>query len=243
MWRWGGGVVLLALALWNERATRTPLAEAGRETAQGVRFAELSARNAEVIRAMGMLPALAQRWRRHQQLGLGLQGLASDKAANVSAVAKATRMFLQVAILGVGAWLVILEQTTAGVMIAASIVMGRGLAPIESAIGSWRQLLASREAYARLARDIGQLADAPPAMPLPRPRGRLVFDAAAGGPPEARRGHGARGQHDPGARHLPGRHRAQRGRQVVAAAPGAGHLAPDGRHGDPGRRPGGRMAA
>lgn len=182
-----GGLVLFALGLWNERATRRPLAEAGRETAASQQFAELSARNAEVVRAMGMLAPLAGLWRRRHDFGLGLQGLASDEAANVAAVAKALRLFLQVAILGVGAWLVIRQESTAGVMIAASIIMSRGLAPLESAIGSWRQFLAAREAHRRLQQEVGSIADEPKAMPLPAPSGRLVFDAVSGGPPDARR--------------------------------------------------------
>ena len=182
-----GGLLLLALGLWNERATRVLLAEAGREMAAGGQFAELSGRNAEVIRAMGMLPALARIWRKRHDFGLGLQGLASDKAANVAAVAKALRMFLQVAILGVGAWLVILQQSTAGAMIAASIIMGRGLAPLESAIGSWRQFLASRESFKRLLEDVGDVADEPENMLLPKPAGRLVFENVSGSPPDARR--------------------------------------------------------
>ncbi len=182
-----GGLLLLALGVWNERSTRDALAEAGKEIAAGGQFAELSGRNAEVIRAMGMLPALTRIWRRRHDFGLGLQGLASDKAANVAAVAKALRLFLQVAILGVGAWLVILQQSTAGVMIAASIVMGRGLAPLEAAIGSWRQVLASREAYRRLLQDVGAVADEPEAMALPKPVGRLVFEDVSGSPPEGRR--------------------------------------------------------
>lgn len=182
-----GGLVLFALGLWNERATRAPLAEAGREASASHQFAELSGRNAEVVRAMGMLAPLTRLWRKRHDFGLGLQGLASDKAANVAAVAKAVRLFLQVAILGVGAWLVIRQESTAGVMIAASIIMGRGLAPLESAIGSWRQFLSSREAYRRLHKEVGTVADEPKSMPLPPPSGRLVFEDVAGGPPDARR--------------------------------------------------------
>jgi PrtD family type I secretion system ABC transporter len=182
-----GGLILFALGLWNERSTRAPLAEAGREMAASHQFAEISGRNAEVVRAMGMLAPLTRLWRKRHDFGLGLQGLASDKAANVAAVAKATRLFLQVAILGMGAWLVIRQESTAGVMIAASIIMSRGLGPLESAIGSWRQFLSSRQAYRRLQQEVGTIADEPKAMPLPPPKGRLVFEGVSGGPPEARR--------------------------------------------------------
>ncbi len=182
-----GGVILFVLGVWNERSTRGPLAEAGKEMAAGARFTETSARNAEVIRAMGMLPGLTKVWRLQHDFGLGLQGVASDKAANVAAIAKALRLFLQVAILGVGAVLVINQQTTAGVMIAASIVMGRGLAPLEAAIGGWRSFLTARESYRRLAADIGKQIDPVEHMPLPAPAGALSFETVAAGPPEARK--------------------------------------------------------
>jgi PrtD family type I secretion system ABC transporter len=182
-----GGVFLFVLGVWNERATRGPLAEAGKEMAAGARFAETSARNAEVIRAMGMLAGLARVWRQRHDFGIGLQGVASDKAANVAAVAKALRLFLQIAILGVGALLVIQQQTTAGVMIAASIIMGRGLAPLESAIGGWRGFLAARESYARLSKELGAEGDVPEQMPLPVPLGALSFETVSAGPPDARK--------------------------------------------------------
>ena len=182
-----GGVLLFALGVWNERSTRLPLAEAGKEMAASARFAETSARNAEVIRAMGMLRGLTALWRRQHDFGLGLQGVASDKAANIAALAKALRLGLQIAILGVGALLVIREQSTAGVMIAASIVMGRGLAPLESAIGGWRGFLAARESYQRLAQDLAKAADEPAQMPLPVPQGALSFEAVSAGPPDARK--------------------------------------------------------
>ena len=182
-----GGVALLLLGLWNERSTRMPLAEAGRELAASQQFTELSSRNAEVVRAMGMLPGLTRVWREQHDLGLGLQGIASDRAANVTSVTKSLRMFLQVAILGVGAWLVIQQQMTAGVMIASSIIMGRGLAPLESAIGGWRGFLQAREAWRRLVRALGEQAAAPEAMPLPAPKGALVFDKVSAAPPDSRK--------------------------------------------------------
>ena len=161
-----GALVLFALGLWNERSTRAPLSEAASELAASTRFAELSARNAEAVRAMGMLPGLAAIWRKRHDLGMGLQGVASDRGANVAAIAKATRFMLQIAILGIGAWLVIQEQTTAGVMIAASIIMGRGLAPVEAAIGGWRGFLHARQAHQRLSAEFGVRAQDEQAMPL-----------------------------------------------------------------------------
>lgn len=182
-----GAILLFCLGLWNERSTRTPLAEAGGELAASTQFAELSARNAEAVRAMGMLPGLSAIWRKRHDLGLGLQGIASDRAGNVAAIAKAMRFMLQVTILGVGAWLVIQEESTAGVMIAASIIMGRGLAPVEAAIGGWRGFLNARQSHQRLQREFGDSPDALDTMPLPPPTGQLVFEGVMGGPPDARK--------------------------------------------------------
>lgn len=182
-----GGVLLFLLALWNERDTREPLGEAGKQMAVGTQFAEISARNAEAIRAMGMLPGLTALWRKRHDLGIGLQGVASDRAANVAAVAKALRFFLQIAILGVGAWLVIQQECTGGVMIASSIIMGRGLAPVEAAIGGWRGFLQARESYGRLLKGFGNDAADTQTMALPKPEGKLVFETVSGGPPDLRK--------------------------------------------------------
>ncbi|MCK6375247.1 MAG: type I secretion system permease/ATPase [Zoogloea sp.] len=182
-----GGVLLFLLALWNERDTREPLGEAGKQMAAGTQFAEISARNAEAIRAMGMLPGLTALWRKRHDLGIGLQGVASDRAANVAAVAKALRFFLQIAILGVGAWLVIQQECTGGVMIASSIIMGRGLAPVEAAIGGWRGFLQARESYGRLLKGFGNDAADTQTMALPKPEGKLVFETVSGGPPDLRK--------------------------------------------------------
>jgi len=178
-----GGLILFALGLLNEKLTRRPLAEAGGELAASTTFAELSARNAEVVRAMGMLPGLRAVWQKRHGLGLELQGVASDRAAEISAAAKFVRFFLQVAILGVGAYLVIQQELTAGVMIAASIIMGRGLAPIEASIGSWRGFLMARLAFARLQRELAGDVDAKESMSLPPPKGDLLVENLYGGPP------------------------------------------------------------
>jgi len=165
-----GSLILFTLALVNEYSTRKPLAEAGGRLASSTNFAEMSARNAEVVRAMGMLPGLRLVWRKVHDQGLGLQLLASDRAGNIAAAAKFTRFFLQVATLGVGAYLVIAQEITAGVMIAASIIMGRALAPVESAIGSWRGFLLARSAYSRLSEGLDHAGEEADSMPLPAPK-------------------------------------------------------------------------
>jgi len=178
-----GVLILLALGVLNERLTRDPLAEAGKEMGTSTRFAELSARNAEAVRAMGMLPGLRALWRKSHLRGLHLQALASDRAGDIAAAAKFVRFLLQVAILGVGAWLVIEQEITGGVMIAASIIMGRGLAPVESSIGAWRSFLMARQAYQRLDEEFAGLAEDKEPMALPAPKGEVKVDKLVGGPP------------------------------------------------------------
>jgi PrtD family type I secretion system ABC transporter len=178
-----GALLLLMIGLANEWATRAPLAEAGKELAASTLFAELAARNSEVVRAMGMLPGLQARWHKRHAHSLGLQAMASDRAGSIAAAAKLIRFFLQIAVLGVGAYLVIRQEITAGVMIAASIIMGRGLAPVESAIGSWRSFLAARSSYDRLQETLQALPEERDPMPLPVPKGNLYVENLYGAPP------------------------------------------------------------
>jgi len=178
-----GAILLFTLGLVNERLTRQAITDASGELAASHQFAELSARNSEAVRAMGMLPGLYAVWRKRHDTGLGLQGVASDRAGNVAAVARALRMFLQIMILCVGAYLVIREETTAGVMIAAAIIMGRGLAPVEGSIAGWRGFLQARDSYERLRAEFGELPDEETPMSLPAPEGTLSFDDVFGGPP------------------------------------------------------------
>ncbi|MBM3395631.1 MAG: type I secretion system permease/ATPase [Betaproteobacteria bacterium] len=178
-----GVFLLFVIAYVNDLATREPLARAGEAMASTTQYAENSARNAEVVRAMGMLPGLLRIWRGRNELGLQLQAVASDRAAVTAALAKFLRFFVQMAILGVGAYLVIEQQCTPGAMIAASIMMGRALAPVESAIGSWRSFLQARVAYTRLQELFARHPAEKERMPLPAPKGALSVDNVVGVPP------------------------------------------------------------
>jgi len=183
----GGALVLFVLGLINESATRVPLLKAGGEMSAGTQFAEMSARNADVVHAMGMLPGLQAVWRKRHVAGLQLQAEASDRAGEVAAAAKFVRVFLQMAILAVGAYLVIRQEATGGVMIAASIVMGRGLAPVESAIGAWRSFLQAREGHARLKEEFARHTQGDEPMPLPTPVGALALQDLVAYPPGGRK--------------------------------------------------------
>jgi ATP-binding cassette subfamily C protein/ATP-binding cassette subfamily C protein EexD len=172
----GGAVVLIVLALTNNVLTAESLKRANAASSAGYRGAEAAFRNAEVIDGMGMAPALMRRWDAINGDVLRLQAHTSDMAGLINGCAKSLRMFLQVGVLGVGAWLVLRQELTAGCMIAASIIMSRALAPVEQAIGSWKQTTGARDAWKRLS-NLFQLPPIhPPSMPLPRPKGYLTIE-------------------------------------------------------------------
>lgn len=139
-------LILLSLAWYNEQATGSLQANAGRMGNAATHMADASARNAEVVDALGMLGALRERWLVRQHDYLATLGDVNERAARIGAVVKFSRTFLQSAILGLGAWLVLKDQMTPGGMIAASILLGRALAPVDMAIAHWRQLITAREA-------------------------------------------------------------------------------------------------
>src|SRR5690606_28813160 len=157
-------------------ATQKPLAEANQASIAAGAFATNHLRNAEVIEAMGMLPGLRDRWFGQHRRVLALQTLASDRNARISTITRFVRISLQSLILGAGALLVIEGTITAGMMIVCSILMGKALGPVELAIGTWKQLLSTRTAYARLDE---MLKDAPPrgtTLSLPPPKGELLLE-------------------------------------------------------------------
>ncbi len=180
-----GALVLLGLALLTEYRTQKPLAAANQAGIAANQFANNSFRNAEVIEAMGMFPSLRARWYALHGRMLALQAVASERAGSISAVTRFTRISLQSLILGFGALLVIDGQITPGAMIAASILMGRALAPVEQAIGAWKQFVAARGAHGRLKQLLGDYHPREPRISLPAPRGEYrienVYAAAPGG--------------------------------------------------------------
>ncbi|MEJ2814747.1 type I secretion system permease/ATPase [Caulobacter sp. CCG-8] len=132
-----GGALLVVLAVLNERATRTRAREAFMAQAQAYASQEAAAANGEVVRALGMRGALRERQLADRRTGLDLSAKAQFTGGGYSAATKFTRMFLQSAALGLGAWLAVDKQISAGAIIAASVLMSRALQPIEQLVGSW----------------------------------------------------------------------------------------------------------
>ena len=181
-----GGIVIFTLAVINEMSTRKALKESGAVSYQATAFADASLRNAEVLHAMGMVPAMRARWEVRHQAALALQAQASDRAGMLLAVSKFFRLFLQSAILGVGAWLALSDAITGGAIVAASIIMGRALAPIEMAVGHWKAFVGARGAYARLNAILETGANLPERMALPRPKGDVALERVFVVPPGSR---------------------------------------------------------
>lgn len=178
-----GAVIIFALALSNELATRNPLRDASSAAIAANQYVSSSLRNAETVQAMGMARAILGRYSDLHLAMLALQAKASDRAGAIMASFKAVRMALQVAILGVGAYLVIIGQLSAGLMIASSIIMGRALAPVEAAVGQWKQFVAARAAYARVKQLLASLPEDGQRMPLPKPEGAINVERLVVAPP------------------------------------------------------------
>ncbi|MHA4867737.1 type I secretion system permease/ATPase [Duganella sp. PWIR1] len=171
-----GTAVLVILAVVNERVTRDPLKEANSMAIVSSQLATNNLRNAEVIESMGMLPNIMERWFKLHSRFLSLQASASDKAGVVSALTKFVQTSLQSLVLGFGALLVLENKISPGMMIAASILVGRALAPVQQLIGVWKSWSSTRSAYERLNQLLGENPARVAGMELPKPTGALSVE-------------------------------------------------------------------
>ncbi|RWA70622.1 type I secretion system permease/ATPase [Mesorhizobium sp.] len=172
----GSSLLLIAMAVLNEYMVRAPLKQANDLATANYNFTEMSLRNAEVVRAMGMLEGLVRRWGRDRGLALRQQGQASDRAALMSGLIRFLRLTMQSLILGLGAYLVIERQITGGAMFAASLLLGRGLQPIEQIVGLWRGLILARAALARVEKLLDGGAQGERSFNLPKPTGKIAVE-------------------------------------------------------------------
>lgn len=180
------GIILLTLAIANEKATKSILAEANSDHIKAQDLANSNLRNSEVLHAMGMLPGIMGRWANKHHEFLSKQSRASDRAGALTNASKVLRMLFQSMILGLGALLVLQGDMSPGMMIAGSILMGRSLAPIDQMIGSWKGFVSSRSAYKRLNELLEQIPEDQRRMSLPAPQGDLAIETVAAAPPGVR---------------------------------------------------------
>ena len=172
-----GGVVIIILGVLQEMFTRKQINQANSINSAGRQFVASSLRNAEVINSLGMTGNIAAHWNAEQEQVMQLQTRASMTAGILQSITRSLRMSMQVLIYGFGAWLTLKNESTAGIMISASIIMGRALAPIEQGMASWKQTIEARAAYKRLSA-LTQIPQDAKTTDLPVPKGKLDVEGA-----------------------------------------------------------------
>jgi PrtD family type I secretion system ABC transporter len=172
-------ILLFVLALLNELSTREAHQEAQQEQARANHFADGSLRNAEVVQAMGMMPALLGHFSKLNNRALDQQAVAGGRSATIQGISRFLRLSVQVGILGTGALLVLNSELTPGQMIAASILLGRALAPVEQSIAGWRTFVMARTSYGRLQELLQITPDETTPMELPPPTGHIQVESAS----------------------------------------------------------------
>jgi ATP-binding cassette, subfamily C, type I secretion system permease/ATPase len=179
----GGAILLVALTLLTEVLARKPMTAASRFALTRNSLAEASRRNAEVLAAMGMAGRLSARWSEANHDYRASHQRASDVTGGFGSVSKALRMMLQSTVLGIGAYLVINQLATAGIIIAAAILVARALAPIDLAIAQWKGFVAARQSWKRLNQLLHQLPERADPLALPAPVKSLAVEHVTAVPP------------------------------------------------------------
>lgn len=170
-----GAVLLIVFALINEKVTRKPLDAANMVNGFSMKFVETARRNAQSVRSMGMVGGVTERWQAFNDTVTKLQTQSSRQAGLIQSLSGWLRQSMQVFIYGVGAWLTLKGEATAGCMIAASIIMGKALGPVQAGIGTWKSMVEARSAWKRLDTLFGQQ-KATTSMELPDPTGQIAAE-------------------------------------------------------------------
>ena len=168
-----GAILIFIFAIMSELSARSLFQKAGGEAGQAQGFTETSLRNASALEAMGMLDDLKARWRKNHDPSVEHASEATKRIGAIASLTKSIRFGVQVAILGMGAFLGVDGQITPGMMIAASIIMGRGLAPVEQSVGAWRSFVGARQANNQINSLLQSIPDREKGMSMPRPEARL----------------------------------------------------------------------
>jgi PrtD family type I secretion system ABC transporter len=178
-----GAIVLVSLTVVTDALSRGPTRAAMQHGMARNALMEAGRRNAEAVRAMGLGGRVAERWQKANTDYLAANRRTGDIAGGLGGVSRSLRMILQSAMLAVGAYLVIRQETSAGVMIASSIMMGRALAPVDLAIASWKPFLMARQSWGRLGELFALLPETRAIMALPKPERELRAEAMNIAPP------------------------------------------------------------
>ena len=175
----GGAIVICILIAINEMVSRKPVAKASIQAGQRSNVVQNSQQNAEAVYAMGMDVSLVDRWETLNKKFLKTQEGSGDASSGIGTVIKTARLILQSSILGVGAYLAILQEITPGVMIASSIMMSRGMAPVEVAVGQWRSFVSCRQAVRRLRKLLRSVPQSNNEFELPTPKESLILSGVS----------------------------------------------------------------
>ena len=178
-----GGAALIAVALINQFLSRKPLAFANAASFQAESLGTQIREESEMVHALGMRSAAFDRWQQARGAALDATVAAADTSGSFTSLTKAFRLFLQSAMLGLGAYLVLQGELTAGAMIAGSILLGRALAPIELLIGQWALFQRAREAWGNLSVLLGTIPQEEARTALPTPAARIFADQVTVVPP------------------------------------------------------------
>ncbi len=171
-----GAIVLVSLTVLTETLSRRPTREATVQAIARTNLAQACVRNAEVLAGMGFASRLESMWQGSNDRALTWQRRAGDTTSGLGAVARVLRMTLQSAVLAVGAYLVIIQEASSGIIIAGSILAARALAPVDIAIANWRGFMAARQSWDRLGQLLTKLPPRRAPMPLPAPTGKLQVE-------------------------------------------------------------------
>ena len=180
------GIVMIALAWLNEKATNETMKDANTEANLATARLNSSLRNAEVIEAMGMTESVRRDLQQQSDKVLALQTDASKQAGAISSVSKTFRAIVQSLMIGLGALLALEHQISPGSVIAGSLLLGRALAPIDMLVGTWKGFSVARAQYDRLSRMLEQVPAEPERMQLPTPQGDLALESIVVTPPGSR---------------------------------------------------------
>lgn len=181
-----GGGILIVVTLINQVVTKRPLAKANSASVDAEAISTQIRSEAEMVQAMGMREAAFDRWQVAREKALQEQIRSADLGGTFTTSTKTFRLFLQSAMLGLGAYLVLQNELTPGAMIAGSILLGRALAPIEQSIGQWALVQRAAKGWDSLAGLLGQVPPEQPRTPLPKPRALLEVQQASVVPPGER---------------------------------------------------------
>ena len=181
----GGTVLLVTLTLVSELVSRRPVRDAAGHGTGRARLYESSRRHAEIVSALGMTPRLAARWLKASRDHAHASQRAADLTSGLGSLSKTLRMTMQSGIMAVGAYLVINDQATAGIIIASSILSARALAPVDLALANWKGFVAARQSKARIDGILALLARTPERMALPAPHRDVAVEHVTLAAPES----------------------------------------------------------